>query len=123
MMMGVWGGSSQSEDFTQLWHTGSWINKGSNYSGFGNEQSDALIDSIKFTMDDSKRTTMSKRLQRMIYDDQPYVFLYASLRRNIIHKRFGNVELYSERPGMLLNTLKILSGNNGIAMKDGVSPY
>jgi len=65
---------------------------------------------------------MSKRLQRMIYDEQPYVFLYSSLRRNVVHKRFGQVELYAERPGVLLNTLKILSGNTGIAMKDGVSP-
>jgi len=123
MMMGVWGGSSQSEDFTQLWHTGSWISKGSNYSGFGNAQSDALIDSIKFTTDESKHNVLSRQLQKMIYDDQPYIFLYASLRRNVIHKRFGNAELFSERPGILLNTLKLLSGNKGIAMSDGDSPY
>jgi len=100
MMMGVWGGTSQSEDFTQLWHTGSWTSKGSNYSGFGNAKSDSLIDSIKTTLDDAKRTELSRQLQRMIYEDQPYVFLYSSLRRNVIHKRFGNAVLYSERPGM-----------------------
>ncbi|MCX6292516.1 MAG: ABC transporter substrate-binding protein [Bacteroidetes bacterium] len=122
MMMGVWGGSSQNEDFTQLWHTGSWISKGSNYSGFGTLQSDALIDSIKMTLDDAKRIEMSKRLQRMIYDDQPYIFLYASLRRNIIHKRFGNVNVFADRPGILLNTLKLLPGKLGIAMVDGVDP-
>jgi peptide/nickel transport system substrate-binding protein len=123
MMMGVWGGSSQSEDFTQLWHTNSWMSKGSNYSGFGNAQSDALIDSIKFTLDESKHITLSRQLQKIIYDDQPYVFLYSSLRRNIVHRRFGNAELFSERPGILLNTLKLLSGNKGLAMSDGVSPY
>jgi ABC-type transport system substrate-binding protein len=123
MLMGVWGGSSQSEDFTQLWHTSSWVSKGSNYSGFGNDQSDALIDSIKYTIDDAKRAVLSKRLQKIIYDDQPYVFLYASLRRMIVHKRFGNVELYAERPGILLNTLKLLSGNSNIAMSDGASPH
>ncbi len=123
MMMGVWGGSSQSEDFTQLWHTNSWMSKGSNYSGFGNAQSDALIDSIKFTIDETKHMELSRQLQKMVYDDQPYVFLYSSLRRNIIHKRFGNAELFSERPGVLLNTLRLLSGNKGIAMRDGVSPY
>ena len=123
MMMGVWGGSSQSEDFTQLWHSNSWINQGSNYSGFGNSASDQLIDSIRYTIDHTKRTQMSKRLQRLIYDDQPYVFLYASLRRNVIHKRFGNAVMYADRPGILLNTLKMLSGNSGLAMKDGVSPF
>jgi peptide/nickel transport system substrate-binding protein len=122
MLMGVWGGSSLSEDFTQLWHTGSWISKGSNYSGFGNPQSDALIDSIKTTLDDPKRMEMSKRLQRMIYDDQPYVFLYSSLRRNVIHKRFGNATVYAERPGILLNTLELLAGKKGVVMQDGVSP-
>jgi len=123
MMMGVWGGSSQNEDFTQLWHSSSWISKGSNYSGFGTLQSDALIDSIKTTLDDEKRVGMSRRLQKMIYDDQPYVFLYSSLRRNVIHKRFGNAVVYSDRPGILLNTLKLLSVAPGVKMSDGVSPH
>ncbi len=109
-MLAAWAGSSVPEDFTQIWHTESWASKGSNFSGFGNAKSDALIDSIKFTIDPALRHPMVKELQSMIYDEQPYVFFYAANRRNVIHKRFGNAHMYFERPGVLINDWKLLSG-------------
>ncbi|MEP7170430.1 MAG: ABC transporter substrate-binding protein [Bacteroidota bacterium] len=108
MALSSWGQSSTPEDFSQVWHTSSWTNFGSNFTGFGNSETDALIDSVKSTMNDSLRNEMSKRFQQIVYDEQPYIFLFASLRRNIIHKRFGNEELYFERPGVMLNNLKLL---------------
>jgi peptide/nickel transport system substrate-binding protein len=122
MMMGSWSSSSLPEDFTQLWHTTSWSSNGANYSGFGNAASDQLIDSIKTTLDDEKRLGMVKRLQKMIYEDQPYVFLYTNLRRAIQHKRFGNCEFYSERPGVLLNRCRLLVPNAASLNDDG-SPH
>ena len=116
MMLGAWAASSQPEDFTQLWHTSSWTSKGSNYCGFGNEASDMLIDSIRFTMDESIRFNMIKRLQKIIYDEQPYIFLWSGIRCNAIHKRFGNANLYFERPGVMLNNLKLLY-NSGASLK------
>jgi len=109
MMLGVNSGTFTSEDYTQNWHSSSWLNKGSNFSGFGNAASDALIDSIKFTLDDTERNRMAKELQVMIYDEQPYIFLFASQRRTVIHKRFGNQEMYFERPGLVLSNLKLLA--------------
>lgn len=110
MIVASWGQSALPEDFSQIWHTSSWSSNGSNFPGFGNEESDALIDSIKTTMNDSVRNELSKKFQQMVYDEQPFVFLFSSLRRTIVHKRFGNVELYFERPGIMLNNLKLLSG-------------
>ncbi|MCF8257374.1 MAG: hypothetical protein K9J06_07475 [Flavobacteriales bacterium] len=109
-MLAAWAGSSVPEDFTQIWHSESWASKGSNFSGFGNSKSDALIDSIKYTIDKELRHPMVKELQAMIYDEQPYVFLFAANRRNVIHKRFGNPHMYFERPGVLINNWKLLSG-------------
>lgn len=122
MILGSWSSSCLPEDFTQLWHTSSWKSNGSNYSGFGNATSDALIDSIKVTLDDEKRNVMVMRLQQLIYDDQPFIFIYTSLRRVILHKRFGNCEFYSERPGILLNQCKLLS-SSGIEPHDEASPH
>ncbi len=110
MMLAATTGTYLPEDYTQIWHSSSWASKGSNYSGFGNAASDALIDSLKYTLDDTKRIQMSKRLQEILYDEQPFVFLFSSLRRNVVHKRFGNQEVYFERPGMMLSDLKLLSG-------------
>jgi peptide/nickel transport system substrate-binding protein len=109
-MLASWAGSSVPEDFTQIWHSSSWASKGSNFSGFGNAKSDALIDSIKYTLDPALRHPMVKELQAMIYDEQPYVFMYAANRRNVIHKRFGNAHMYFERPGILINNWKLLAG-------------
>lgn len=119
MIMGSWSGSCLPEDYTQLWHSGSWSSGGSNYSGFGNPASDALIDSIKVTLDEDIRTPMVKRLQKMIFDDQPFIFIYTNLRRAILHKRFGNCEFYSERPGILLSHCKLIGAMN----QDDVSPH
>lgn len=112
MLMSVWTTNVSPDDFTQLWHSSSWSENGDNYSGFGNSTSDALIDSIKFTIDDSLRTAMDKRFQKMVVDDVAYVFLFNSQRRIAVHKRFGNVNLYFEKPGLLLNTFRLLSPVN-----------
>ena len=110
------------EDFTQLWHSKSWANHGSNYCGFGNEASDKLIEAIKSEIDLDKRMRLSKELQQLIYDDQPFIFLYTSLKRSIIHKRFGNRFLFADRPGILLNPLRLLSITPVITLSNGVSP-
>ncbi len=116
MLMAAWASNFAPEDYTQIWHTSSWTSQGSNYTGFGNAESDALIDSIKCTLDNTKQGVMVKRLQAIIYDEQPYIFMFASLRRNVIHKRFGNQEMYFERPGGWLSNLKLLS-NTGTSIK------
>lgn len=109
-LLASWGGSSAPDDFEQIWSTGSWASKGSNYPGFGNSESDALIDEIKYTLDKQKRIQLVKRLQEIIYDEQPYVFIYSQTRRNVIHKRFGNADMTFERPGVILNNLRLLNG-------------
>lgn len=115
MALSSWAVSSLPEDFSQLWSTKAWITKGSNFTGFGNTASDALIDSIAGMLDDSKRIPMVKRLQRMIYDEQPYVFLYSPDRKVVIHKRFGNAVATSELPSFIPNNLLLLSGAAPVA--------
>jgi len=109
MYMSAWAGGSLPEDYTQLFHTASYAEGGSNYCGFGNAESDALIDSIKYTIDASKRIPMVKRFQKMIYDEQPYIFMYAASRKIVIHKRFGNQYMTFDRPGVVLNNMRLLS--------------
>ena len=41
------------------------------------------------------------------------------MRRTIIHKRFSNVELYAERPGILYN---VMSVSKGVGSTPGVAP-
>lgn len=107
MSIGAWQSSAQPEDFSQLWHSASWKSNGLNFTGFGTAETDALIDSMNRCIDEPKRIAMSKQFQKIVYDEQPYVFLFAQTRRVIVNKKWGDFEVYTEYPGVLLNTLKL----------------
>lgn len=108
--MGAWGTNSLPDDLSQLWHTSSYVNQGANFCGFGNDQTDALVDSLNKTLDDDLRAPMLKRLQAIIHDEAPYIMYISASRKNVIHKRFGNQVMTFERPGNMLNHLLLLSG-------------
>ena len=116
-MMGGWGGSGSYSNPMQLWHTSSWFTKGSNFCGFGDAESDALIEEANTSLDFEKHKEALWRLQAKIYDEQPYVFLYSTKNKIAIHNRFDNKYMYTERPGVILNNLKLnnknLSPTNG----------
>ena len=122
LMLGSWGGTGLHEDYSQLFNTSAWENNGSNYPGFGSPETNALLDSMRTTLDEKQRFALSRKLQKLVYDDQPYIYLYSSMRRIIIHKRFGNQVVFSERPGYLGNMFRLLSINKGITMTSEVSP-
>ena len=106
-MMGGWGGSASYSNPMQLWHTSSWVTKGSNFCGFGDAESDALIEEANLTLDKEKHNNALFKLQAKVYEDQPYVFLYATKRKFAIHKRFNNRGMYNERPGVMLQNLNL----------------
>jgi peptide/nickel transport system substrate-binding protein len=109
-MLGGWGGSASYSNPMQLWHTSSWVTKGSNFCGFGDAESDALIEEANLTLDPDVHRNALLKLQAKIYTDQPYVFLYSSKRKFAIHKRFENRGMYYERPGVMLQNLKLSDG-------------
>jgi peptide/nickel transport system substrate-binding protein len=119
LIMGTWNSTALPEEYTQLWSSKSWKENGLNFTGFGDAASDALGDSISITMDENRRKEMEWRMQKKIYDEYAYVFLYGLVRRTIIHKRFNHVELYAERPGVLYN---IMSVSPGVGNVPGVAP-
>ncbi len=112
MIMSSWQLNYAPEDYSQIWHTKAWSENGGNYGGFGTPQTDALIDSIKYSIDPEKYIPMVRRFQTIVYDEQPYIFTFASMKRIIVHKRFGNCEMYFDRPEVLLNNLKLLQSGN-----------
>ncbi len=107
MSISAWQSSASPEDYSQLWHSSSWANNGLNFTGFGTPQSDALIDSINTCTDETTRIELSKYFQKMVYDEQPYIFMFTQTRRVIVSKKWENLSVYTEYPGILLNTLKL----------------
>lgn len=107
MYLGAWSGSFFPDDPQQLWHSSNWANKGSNYVGFKNKEADALIELIRTTIDDKQRMVYEKKLQQLIYNEQPYIFMYSPMRKIAVHRRFENVFLTYDKPGVLLNMLQL----------------
>lgn len=100
------GGSQQDlglDDPRQTWHTESDTPNGSNRSGFGSAKTDELINELRKTMDVEKRNAMYLELQEAIYEEQPYIFLYTTLDRILINKRFKDVETTIQSPRFFEN--------------------
>lgn len=86
-------------DLMQQWHSESWRNSGSNYSGFGTPESDSLIAQIRSTPTSEARKPLYWRFQEIMQEEVPVIFLMAPTERIMIHKRFKTAQGYSVRPG------------------------
>ena len=91
----------------QSWHTDNDRYDGSNYYSFGNSESDSLIHEIRTTLDLDKITPMYHRLQEMIYDEQPCIFILAPVERIIVSSKF-KVQPSVRRPGYFENYFESL---------------
>jgi peptide/nickel transport system substrate-binding protein len=116
-MMGAWGGAAGYQDPLQLWHTESWATKGSNFTGFGDAESDSLINLANTSLDPVKHVAAIKALQKKIYDEQPYIFLYSRQRKVLIHKRFNKAKMYNDKPGIILNNFILDPKYSGSTLK------
>lgn len=105
--LGSWSSSAAPENPAQIWHSSSWANQGSNFVGFGTAESDSLIDLANQTMDLGKRKVLMQKIQRLIYKEQPYVFLFAATKKVAVHKRFDHRGIYAEKNHVILNNLKL----------------
>ena len=74
------------DDFKQLWHTDEI--GGGNYARFGNAESDALIDAIRYNPNEEERNAQYLKFQEILYDEQPVIFQLIPLDRVVVHKRF-----------------------------------
>lgn len=108
---GAFGNLPLPDDFKQLWHTESDTPTGYNRSGFGNAESDALIDEIRVTMDPKKREQLYKRFQRILYEEQPMIFLFAPAERIVLSKRF-DAEPTALAPGFQVADMVVLESIN-----------
>ncbi len=89
MYLGAWQESILESDYSQLWHT-KFIGDGSNYCGFGDAKSDAILDALTNEISEEKRAILYKELQQIIDEEVPYIFLVSVKHRIAINKRIVN---------------------------------
>jgi peptide/nickel transport system substrate-binding protein len=88
LLTGGWSQDPNIDDPYQNWHTDSDTPSGGNRFGFGNEESDKIIEEIRTLIPEEKRHELYKKLQKIIYDEQPCIFLMIPSGRIAINKKF-----------------------------------
>lgn len=76
------------DDFTPFYHTSSDHQGGFNRFGFGTPETDALIEEINGTLDETKRNELYLKFQKILYDEQPQIFLFSPNEHIIVDKKF-----------------------------------
>jgi len=75
----AWGTGVDPDTSWNLWHSTSYVPDGSagrNYGGFKNARVDELFQQGREEFDRAKRAEIYAEIARLIYDDQPYTFLF-----------------------------------------------
>lgn len=83
------------DDPYQLWHSSQAKEaKGSNFVSFENTEADLLIERARVEFDKEKRNALYYRFQEILYDEQPYTFLFANDSLVAVARRFTNVKVH-----------------------------
>lgn len=101
LMVGAWVSDPNEDSYSQIWHSKN-IGTGSNWVGYGDADSDRLIEAYDTQQSAEERKTTALQIQAAIYQAQPYIFLWSSDQCIVVSRRFERVETYPVRPGFWL---------------------
>ena len=95
---GGWGLSWLIDPY-QIWHSSQAdIPKGSNRQAFRNKRADEIIETLRVTFDEEKRTQLLNEFHQIVHDEQPYTFFYAPQSVAAWQPRLKNVVINAIRP-------------------------
>lgn len=88
------------------WHSENDDPAKSNDVSYRSEKADELIDNIRSTQDDTQRALYYRDLQKVMYDDQPVIFLYNPQEKIIVSKDW-KASSTMKRPGYFAGTFEL----------------
>lgn len=98
----AWSMSTPPEEPRQLWHSEGAKQQGSsNYIGFANKEVDAIIDQLQYEYNPQKRIELYHRFDAIIYEEQPYTFLYTPKSTLIYREYLQNVFVPAEKQDLI----------------------
>jgi peptide/nickel transport system substrate-binding protein len=92
-------GSPGEYDFKSILHTESAVEGGNNYTGFGTDESDAVIEAINHATDEASKAKYLNRFQEILYEEACTIFLYTVKNRIAVHNRLTNIQLTASKYG------------------------
>jgi peptide/nickel transport system substrate-binding protein len=86
-----WNTSPDPDQF-DIWHSSKTGPKELNHVGYANAEVDRLLDEGRSTFDTEKRRKAYFRIQEILAEEQPYVFLYVPDALPVVQNRFHGIE-------------------------------
>jgi peptide/nickel transport system substrate-binding protein len=83
---------SREPDIYDIWYSAKTKQGEFNFIGYSNEEVDKLLLEGRRTFDQQQRQKIYHRIHEMIYDDQPYMFLFTSESLSLLHNRFQGIK-------------------------------
>ena len=80
-------------DIFQMFHSSQAKTNGDNFINYKNPELDKLIDEARSTVDTKKRMPLWRQAEKIMYEDQPYTFLFRRKTLAFIDKRIHNLKL------------------------------
>ncbi len=84
-------GLGRDPDLFDIFHSSKTKPGEFNFVSYKNEDVDHLIEEGRREFDQDKRAQIYRRIHALIYEDQPYTFLFVGDALPIVHTRFHNV--------------------------------
>ena len=81
-------------DLYQIFHSSQIDGEGDNFISFRNRQLDQLIMELRQEFDMDKRVAISRKIERIIHEEQPYTFLFCNDALLALDSKFGNVRIF-----------------------------
>ncbi|MBU6141869.1 peptide ABC transporter substrate-binding protein [Patescibacteria group bacterium] len=85
----------QSPDLFAFWHSSEKFYPGLNLALYGNKQVDSLLEDIRQNPDQTKRDQDLSKVQQLITDDEPAIFLYSPKYLYVAPMHFGGFDTSS----------------------------
>jgi peptide/nickel transport system substrate-binding protein len=87
------------DDPYQIWHSSqAAIDNSSNHISYRNPEVDKLIQELRVTMNADKQVEIYHKIQSILYDEQPYTFLFMDYATAGYDARIENLKFYPIRP-------------------------
>ncbi|MBN2407094.1 MAG: peptide-binding protein [Elusimicrobia bacterium] len=91
-------------DQYSIWHSSQMGEGQFNFVGYSNPEVDRLLEEGRSEFDMGKRKKIYAELQRIISEEQPYLFLYVADSMQVLQNRFRNVK--AEKAGISYNFIE-----------------
>ncbi len=86
-------GLSQDPDMYDIWHSSKTKEGEFNFVGYSNPEVDRLLLEGRRIFDQVERAKIYHQVHEILYEEQPYLFLYVPEALPIVHNRFKGIEV------------------------------